>query len=147
MQVVERRMTNRAVQAYCRTRLTQSASHFGIQDIMSREGVESSRSSNSNVWAFRLVAQKFGILPDRGIPIEGGNSNILEVLGETSIFFLDLERQLPGVTEDKDRYFAINGLQLLESGKDEGGSLSVTRLCLAEHIHTENSLGDTFLLN
>lgn len=120
---------------------------FGIQDFISRQGVETSRGSNNDVWAFGFVAEKFSVLCDGSSTIEGGNPNVREVLGKTSVFVLDLEGQLSSVTENEDGYFAVHWLQLLESGKDENSGLSVTRLGLTEHVHTENGLGNAFLLN
>jgi hypothetical protein len=99
------------------------------------------------MWAFRFVAEKFGVLRDRSTTIKGCNSNIREILGETSVFVLDLESQFTSVTEDEDGYLAVDRFQLLESGKDENGGFSVTGLRLTEHIHAENGLGNTFLLN
>ena len=70
-----------------------------------------------------------------------------KVFGKAGVFVLDLEGQFSSVTENEDGYFTIHWIQLLESGKDEDGGFPVARLGLAEYVHTEDSLGNTLLLN
>lgn len=69
-----------------------------------------------------------------------------EVLGETVELVADLEGQLTHVGEHKDLHLAL-GHQLVEGGQHEHGGLAHARLCLAQHIHAQQSLGNALVLH
>ena len=120
---------------------------FRIEDLIPGESVQSSGRGNNDVWAFALVPQIFSVLGYRGATIESADTDIGHVLGKASVFVLDLESEFPGMTKDQNRDLAIDWFELLQSSKDENGSLSVARFRLAQHVHAQNSLRDTFLLD
>lgn len=120
---------------------------FGVQDLVAYEGVQAAGGGDDDVGAGVLVAENLSVLGHRCTTVEGRHANLRHVLRETSVLVANLERKFTRVTEHNDGYFAIDRLQLLERGEDEDCGLSVTRLGLAQNIHTEDSLRDTFLLN
>lgn len=99
------------------------------------------------MWVRVLVLQNLGILLDGGSTIEHRGLDIRHVFAESCILVLDLVRELTSVTHDEDGRFAIDRLDLLETGKDEDGGLTETGFGLAENIGSENCLRDTNLLN
>lgn len=120
---------------------------FGVQDLVTYESVQAAGGGDDDVGAGVLVAESLGVLGHRCTTVEGRHANQRHVLRETSVLVANLEGKLSRVTEHNDGDFAIDRLQLLERGEDEDSCLSVTRLCLAQDIHAEDSLRDTLLLN
>mmetsp|Transcript_565 Transcript_565/g.1159 ORF Transcript_565/g.1159 Transcript_565/m.1159 type:complete len:109 (-) Transcript_565:1332-1658(-) len=64
----------------------------------------------------------------------------------------DLEGQFTGVTQDKhgDLIFPRREgrrVELMEGGKDEDGCFSHSGFGLTDDVHSENGLGDTFMLH
>ena len=120
---------------------------FGVQNFVAGEGIETTRGGHDDVRAAGLVAEGLGVLDDWRSTVEGADADVGHVLCETRVLVLDLERQFTRMTEHDDSNLAVDRLKLLERSQDEHGSLSVTRLGLAEDIHSENSLRDTLLLD
>lgn len=120
---------------------------FGVQYFVSGKGVQSTRCGDNDVGALVLVAEEFGVLCYRCAAVESADTNIGHVLGEASIFVFDLEGEFTSVAEDEDRDFSVDRFELLKRGQDEDGSFPMSRFRLAEYIHTEHRLRDTFLLH
>ncbi len=119
----------------------------GIEGLVPSKGVESTGGSDDDMRAPGFIPEKFGVLCDRGTAVKGVDANVRHVLREARVFVFDLKRQFAGMAEDENRDLAVDGLQLLESRQNKDGCLSMTRLCLAQDIHSQNSLGNTFLLH
>ena len=119
----------------------------GIQGLVADEGVESAGGGDNNVRAFVLVTERLLVLDHRGAAIESTDTDVGHVLGETSVLVLDLVGQLTGVAQNNDRHLAVHRLQLLERRQDKHRRLSVTRLCLAQDVHSKDSLWDALLLD
>lgn len=120
---------------------------FRVQDLIPNKGVQSTGCGNNDMWAFALVPQIFSILGYRSAAIESADADIRHILGKSSVFVLDLESKFPCMTQDQNRDLAIDRFELLQSSEDENGGLSVARFRLAKHIHAQNSLWDTLLLD
>lgn len=117
------------------------------QLLVSYESVETSRSRNDDVGVSLLVLEECFILLDVDSTVEDGSLHLWHVLAEPSILVLDLEGQLTCMTHDDDTDFAVDGLDLLQSGQDEDGCLSETGFSLAENIGSENGLWNADLLD
>jgi len=120
---------------------------FRVEDLVSGKGVQTTGGGDDDMGAFGFVAEDLSIFGDWCATIEGVNAYIWHVLGETRVFILDLERKLPSVAKDQNGHFTIHWLKLLQSSKDENSGLSMSRLRLTQHVHSQNSLGNTFLLD
>lgn len=120
---------------------------FGVQDLVSSEGVQSTRSGDDDMRAFGLVFEDLGIFGDGRASIECADTDIGHVLSKASILVLDLECQFTGMAQNEHRHFTVHRFELLQRREDENGSFSVARFGLTENVHTQDSLGDTFLLH
>ena len=140
-------------------RLTKLFEHFvalvqdevldlgGVEDLVSYEGVQTAGGGDHDMGALGLVAEEVGVLDHRGTAEESADTDVGHVLGETSVLVLDLESKLTGVAQNNDRHLAVDRLELLKSSQDEDSRLSVTRLCLAQDIHSKDGLRDALLLD
>ena len=140
-------------------RLTKLFEHFvalvqdevldfgGVEDLIPHEGVQSTGGGDYDVRALALVAEEVGVLHNRSAAEECADADVGHVLGETRVLVFDLVRKLTSVAQDNDRHVAIDWLELLKRRQDEHCRLSVTRLCLAQDVHSKDRLGDTLLLN
>lgn len=118
-----------------------------VEGLLLDEGKDTTGGSDQNVRAELLVAENVLISLDGGTTIEDLRANFGQVLAEAGVLVLDLEGQLAGVAEDNNRDLTRDSLDLLERGEDKDGSLTHTRLSLAENIHSEDGLGDALLLD
>lgn len=118
-----------------------------IENLVASEGVEATWSCDDNVRALGLVPQGLGIFGDGHASVECRDADIGHVLGEATVLVFDLEGKFARVTENDDGHFPIHGLELLQRRKHENSRLSVTRLCLAQDIHSQDCLRNTLLLN
>jgi hypothetical protein len=111
------------------------------QVLVADEGVDTTGRADDDVRMGVLVAEHLDILLHR--------SSSVEELGEAVVLVPNLVGQLTGVAHDEDGRDTGLGLlvHLLESRKNEDGSLSETGLGLAEDIVSENGLGDGDLLD
>ena len=73
--------------------------------------------------------------------------NATHVLGEPFVFFADLESQFSGVAHDDNRNLSVLRLDLLQRGQNEDSRLAHAGFSLAEDIHSQDSLGNAFVLN
>lgn len=120
---------------------------FGVQNFISRKGVQPAGGGDDDVGAFGLVSQGFRVFGHRGTAVECADPDIGHVLGETRVLVFDLEGEFTGVAKNEDRHLAIGGLQLLECGEDENRRFAVPRFSLAQDVHPEDGLGNTLLLH
>lgn len=118
-----------------------------VEGLLLDEGEDTAGGSDQDVRAELLVAENILISLNGGTTIEDLRANLGQVLAEAGVLVLDLEGQLAGVAEDNNRDLTRDSLDLLERGEDKDGSLTHTRLSLAENIHSEDGLGDTLLLD
>lgn len=86
---------------------------FSVEEFVSNEGIEAAGGGNDDVGALGLVLEGFGVFGYGSSSIECANANIGHVLGEARVLVLYLECQFTRVAENEDRYFAIDGLELL----------------------------------
>jgi len=70
-----------------------------------------------------------------------------QVLGESLVFFADLESELACVAHDDDRHLAVHRLKLLKRSQNEHGSLTHSGLSLAQDVHAEDSLWNALVLD
>ncbi len=94
-----------------------------------------------------LVLQGLNVVLDGSTAVEDTSLDVGHVLAEAVVLVANLVGQLASVAHDHNRDLAIDGLNLLEGGEDEDCSLTETGLGLADDITTEESLGDTSLLD
>lgn len=118
-----------------------------FEGLFADKGKDTAGGTDKDVGAEVLVAEDVLISLQGRTTVEDLGADFREVLAEASKLVLDLEGQLTSVAENDDRDLAGDGLDLLEGSKNEDGSLTHTRLGLAQNIHTENGLGDTLLLH
>jgi hypothetical protein len=113
------------------------------------ESVDTSGSSDDNVRVSLLVAKGFNVLLHGCSTVEDTNLYVGQELGETVVLIPDLVGKFTSVAHDENR--CDTGLwllvHLLQSSKDEDGSLTKTRLGLTENIVTKDSLGNSDLLD
>lgn len=117
------------------------------QLLLSHQSVQAARRSDNDVGVGVLVGKELNILDHWSSSVEDGSLDLGKVLGESSIFVLDLVCKLAGVAHDKNRSLAINGFHLLEGRQDKNCSLAETRLGLAKNIGSKNGLGNADLLD
>lgn len=115
--------------------------------LLANESVQATWGGNNDVWVSLWVLEDLGIGLDWCSSVEDSGFNLWHVLGESGVLVLDLISKLTSVAHDEDRALASDRLDLLEGGEDEDGSLTKTRLGLAEDIGTENSLWNANLLD
>lgn len=111
------------------------------------KSVQSTWSGNDNVRTGLLVLQLLQVSGHWSTTVEDLGLDIRHVLGETSVLVTDLVGQLSGVTDDQSGDLTWNWVQLLQSGQDEHGSLTQTRLGLTQNVSTQDGLRDTDLLD
>ena len=141
------------------TELTKLFQHFiafvqnemfdfaGVENLVPREGIESSGSGHHDMRALGLVTEQLRILSHWGSTIERRDANVRHILGETRVLVLNLESELASVAKHENRDLAIHGLELLKRRQNKDGGFTVTRLRLAQDVHSQHSLGDALLLN
>lgn len=100
------------------------------------EGVDTTGSTDDDVRVSVLVAKELDVLLNGSSSVEDTNLDVRQELGEAVVFVADLVGQLAGVAHDQDSGSTGFGLlvHLLEGCENEDGSLSETRLGLAEDI-------------
>jgi hypothetical protein len=103
---------------------------------VTHERVDTTGSSDDDMWVSVLVAEQLDVLLNRGTSVENTNPDIGKELGETVVFVSNLVRQLTCVAHDEDGRDTWLGLliHLLERSKDKDCGLSETRLGLAEDV-------------
>lgn len=118
-----------------------------VEGLLLDKGEDTAGGSDQDVGAELLVAENILISLDGGTTIEDLRADLRQVLAEAGVLVLDLEGQLAGVAENNNRDLAGDSLDLLKRSEDKDGSLTHTRLGLAENIHSEDGLGDALLLD
>jgi hypothetical protein len=79
--------------------------------------------------------------------VEDLGLDILHVFGESLELPLDLKGQFASVAKNNDVSFSVDGSQLVQCGQHKNGGLAHARLGLTDNIHTENGVGNAFMLN
>lgn len=102
--------------------------------LVANQCVETSWGSDDDVWVGVFAGQEFDILLHWGTSVEDCSLDVGHVLAEAGVFVLDLVRQFTGMTHDEHGGFAIDGLNLLESRKNEDSRLSQSGFGLAENV-------------
>lgn len=118
-----------------------------LEALVANEGVHATRGTDKDVGALGLVLEHGLVLGDGSTTVDDTGSNIGHVFGKSGVLVADLVGKLSGVAENKNRDLAIDGLDLLKSGKDKDGGLTHTGLGLADDVHAKDRLGDAFLLD
>lgn len=119
----------------------------GLHGLVADKGVHATWGTDDDVGALCLVLENGLVLGDGCATVEDRGADLGHVLGEASVLVADLEGELSRVAQDDDRDLAIDGLDLLQSSQDEDSRLTHTRLGLADDVHSEDRLGNTFLLD
>ena len=117
-----------------------------VETLVPSKGIETAWGGDDNMGALGGL-EEFLILLNGSSTIEDGSADVGHVLGESEVLIADLEGEFTGVAEYDDRDAVFCWVELLEGSEDEDGSLSVTRLGLAEDVHAEDRLRDAFLLD
>jgi hypothetical protein len=94
-----------------------------------------------------LVLESLNVVLDGGATIEDARLDVGHVLAESVVLVSNLVGQLTSVAHDDNGDLAIDGLDLLKRGQDKDGSLSQTRLGLADNVSAQKGLGDAGLLD
>jgi hypothetical protein len=115
--------------------------------LFSHKRVETTGSTDDNVWSRLLVAEQVDILLHWGTSVENGGLHLRQVLAKTSILVLDLVSQLASVAHNQNLDLAFNSFESVQSREDEHCCLTQTGLGLAEKITVEHALGNANLLN
>lgn len=118
-----------------------------VEGLLFDQSQDTAGGSDQDVRAELLVAENILISLQGRTAIEDLRTNLGQVLAEAGILVLDLESQLTSVAENNNGDLAGDGLDLLERSEDEDGSLTHTRLGLAQNIHAQDGLGNTLLLD
>lgn len=115
--------------------------------LFTHKSVQTTWSRDDDVGVCRLVAEELLVLLDISATVEDLSLDFWHVLAETLILVLDLECKLTCVAHDQDADFAVDWLDLLQSGQHKDGCLSETGLGLAEDIGSEDCLRNAHLLD
>ena len=118
-----------------------------LETLVAHERVHTTGCSDEDVRALGLVLEHGLVFGDGSATVDDAGANVGHVFGETGVLVADLVGKLSGVAQHKHRDFAVDGLDLLEGGKHENGRLTHTGLGLADNVHAEDGLWDTFLLD
>lgn len=137
----------------------------GVELLVADESHHTTRGTDNDVRALLLGGKDLLVGRDRGSTVEDRGADLGHVLGETGELVADLVREFTGVTEDNNADLTVDRLagqsatrsdkqtvqschsQLLQTGKDEHGRLTHTRLGLTENVSAKDGLGDTLLLD
>mmetsp|Transcript_24253 Transcript_24253/g.41165 ORF Transcript_24253/g.41165 Transcript_24253/m.41165 type:complete len:283 (-) Transcript_24253:275-1123(-) len=97
--------------------------HLGEVQVLSVGKIkDATRGTNNNV---RLVVSKgLNVLLNVDTSVEDAGLNILQVLGESLIFSLNLVRQFTGVCEHQHMHFSVDRGDLVQSSQNEHRGLS-----------------------
>jgi hypothetical protein len=110
------------------------------------EGEDSSGGSDNNVWGLKALEELDVVL--HGLTTEDNfGSYVFEVCCEADKLVLDLVSKFTSVAQNECRAGLGIFSHVLEYSQDENSGLSHTRDSLAEYIDSENSLGNTLLLD
>jgi hypothetical protein len=88
------------------------------------ESVKSTGCRNNDMRTSIFILDQVDIFLNRCAAVKHCCSNVGHVLAEPGVFIANLKRQFTGVTEDEDRDFAVDRLDLLESCKNKDCRLS-----------------------
>lgn len=121
-----------------------------LEGLLIRQTKDTSWSSDDNVGTIVLEDITVGL--DVHSAVEDGSLDFWKVLGESLVLMCNLEGKFTSVTENEDGYLVLSsgecvGVELVQCSKDENGSFSHTTLRLADNIHSEDGLGDAFMLD
>jgi hypothetical protein len=76
------------------------------------------------------------------------HNHLGHVLAEAVVLVLDLESELAGVAQaEHEDVAALREVELLQGGEHEHSRLAHARLGLADHVHTQDGLGDALMLD
>ncbi len=120
---------------------------FDLEALVADETVDAAGRADHNVRALFLVGQDLLVGLDGRTTVKHGGADVGHVLGEPGKLVPDLVRELTRVAQDDGRDLAVDRLELLQGSQHENGGLTHTRLGLAQHVHAEDGLGDTLLLD
>ncbi|KAH3662352.1 hypothetical protein OGAPHI_005604 [Ogataea philodendri] len=115
--------------------------------LVSHKGVQSTRSTDHNVWTSILILEFLGVLLDVDTSVKHLSLHLWHVLGESSVLVLNLVGQFSGMTNHDGGNLAWSWIQLLQGRQHENRSLTKTRLGLTKNIVTQDGLWDTGLLD
>lgn len=125
----------------------EDANATKAESLVTDQGLETARSTDNNMRASLLVLQGLHVGLDGGTTVEDASLDARQVLAETVVLVTNLVGQLASVAHDHDGDLSIDGLDLLKGREHEDGSLTKTRLGLADDVTAKECLGDTGLLN
>jgi hypothetical protein len=117
------------------------------QNLVPDKAIQSSRRSNHNMWTSLFIPNQLDVLLHGRAAIEHRSTRLRHILSEALVLILNLEGEFPRMTQDKDRNFAINRLNLLQRGKDKHGRFPESRFRLTQNIGGKNRLRETHLLD
>lgn len=117
------------------------------QSLVADKSLETTRGTDNDVRTSLLVLQNLHVVLDGRTAIKDTSLDVRHVLAEAVVLIANLVGQLTSVAHDHNRDLAIDRLNLLERGENKDCSLTETGLGLADDITTEESLGDTSLLD
>lgn len=120
---------------------------LGVEVLVAGQCVESTGGSHDDVGALCLVLEELDIFCNRGSTEYNASADIWHVSRETDIFVADLVSQLSCVAKHNNRHLAVDWFELLQSRQNKHRSFAMTGFCLAEYVHSEHSLRNTFLLH
>mmetsp|Transcript_24460 Transcript_24460/g.43850 ORF Transcript_24460/g.43850 Transcript_24460/m.43850 type:complete len:202 (-) Transcript_24460:944-1549(-) len=121
-----------------------------LECLLPRQSQNTSRGAHHNVRTIILNHIPVGL--DGNPTIEYRSLHFRQILGEPLVLVRNLEGQFTSVTENQHTDLILPrreciGIQLVESCQHKNSRLTHTTLGLADDIHTEDSLGDAFMLD
>jgi hypothetical protein len=115
----------------------ENANAAKTESLVADKSLETTWSTNNDVGAGVLVLEGFHVRLDGSTTIEDGCLDVGHILAETVVLITNLVSKLTSVAHDHNRNFSVDGLDLLQSSKDEDSRLTKTGLGLADNITTE----------
>lgn len=114
--------------------------------LLSHQGIKPPWGCDYDVRMSVFVGQDFKIFLHWSSTVENTSLQVRHIFAESCVFILDLVCKLTSVAHNEDRTFPRDWLDLLKGGENKNSCLSETRFGLAEHIGSQDRLGDTHLL-
>lgn len=125
----------------------EDANASETQSLVADQSLETTGGTDNDVRASVLALESLDVVLDGSTTVEDTGLDVGHVLAESVVLVSDLVGQLTSVTHNNNRDLAVDGLNLLKRGQDKDGSLSQTRLGLADDVSTKECLGNTCLLD
>lgn len=116
-----------------------------FQVLVTGKTKDTTGSSDDNVRA--IVLEDFLVLLDRNTSVKDGSLDGRQILAESLVLVGNLKGQFAGVANDQDADLCFLHVGLLQSSQGKDGSLSHSRLGLADNVTSQDGLWDGLVLD